>query len=49
MTEEGLRLLLEHKSPTPYSRALAALRDDTREWWEEDSLGGRRLRPNLNS
>src|SRR5580693_7313932 len=33
MTEEGLRLL-EHKSPTAYSRALAALREDTREWWE---------------
>jgi hypothetical protein len=32
MTEEGLRLL-EHKSPTAYSRALAALREDTREWW----------------
>jgi hypothetical protein len=34
MTEEGLRLL-EHKSPTAYSRALAALREDTREWWEK--------------
>jgi hypothetical protein len=34
MTEEGLRLL-EQKSPTAYSCALAALRDDTRAWWEE--------------
>jgi hypothetical protein len=34
MTEDGLRLL-EHKSPTAYSRALAALREDTREGWEK--------------
>ena len=34
MTEEALRLL-DGKSPTGYSRALAALREDTREWWEE--------------
>jgi len=34
MTEEALRLL-ESKSPTAYSRALAALRGDTREWWEK--------------
>jgi len=34
MTEEALRLL-ESKSPTAYSRALATLREDTREWWEE--------------
>ena len=34
MTEEALRLL-ESKSPTAYSRALAALREDTREWWEK--------------
>jgi hypothetical protein len=34
MTEDGLRLL-EHKSPTAYSRALTALREDTREWWEK--------------
>jgi hypothetical protein len=34
MTEEGLRLL-EQKSPTAYSCALAALRDDTRAWWAE--------------
>jgi hypothetical protein len=34
MTEEALRLL-ESKSPTAYSRALAALREDTREWWRE--------------
>jgi hypothetical protein len=34
MTEEALRLL-ESKSPTAYSRALAVLREDTREWWEE--------------
>ena len=41
MTGEGLRLL-EQKSPTAYSCALAALRDDTRAWsekqltWEAD-------------
>jgi len=34
MTEEALRLL-ESKSPTAYSRALAVLREDTREWWEK--------------
>jgi hypothetical protein len=34
MTEEALRLL-DGKSPTSYPRVLAALRDDTREWWEE--------------
>ena len=34
MTNAALRLL-EGKSPTAYSRALAALREDTREWWEE--------------
>ena len=34
MTEEALRLL-ESKSPSAYSRALAALREDTREWWED--------------
>ena len=34
MTEEALRLL-ESKPPTAYSRALAALREDTREWWEK--------------
>jgi hypothetical protein len=33
MTEEALRLL-DTKSPAAYSRALAALRADTREWWE---------------
>lgn len=34
MTEEALRLL-ESKSSTAYTRALGALRDDTRAWWEE--------------
>jgi len=34
VTEEALGLL-EGKSPTAYSRALAALREDTREWWME--------------
>ena len=34
MTEEALRLL-RSKPPTAYSRALAALREDTRERWEE--------------
>lgn len=34
MTEEALRLL-DGKSSTGYSRALAELREDTREWWEE--------------
>jgi hypothetical protein len=33
MTEEALRLL-ESKSSTAYSHALGALREDTREWWE---------------
>jgi hypothetical protein len=34
MTEEALRLL-ESKSSAAYTRALGALRDDTRAWWEE--------------
>jgi hypothetical protein len=34
MTEEALRLL-DGKSSTGYSRALAGLREDTREWWEK--------------
>ncbi len=34
MTEEALRLL-DSKSSPAYPRALAALREDTREWWEE--------------
>jgi hypothetical protein len=34
MTEEALRLL-DSKSSTAYSRALAALREDTHGWWEE--------------
>jgi hypothetical protein len=34
MTEAALRLL-NSKSPTAYRRALAVLREDTREWWEE--------------
>jgi hypothetical protein len=34
MTEEAL-LLLESRSPTAYSCALAALREDTREWWQD--------------
>jgi hypothetical protein len=33
MTEEALRQL--HSPSASYSRALAALRDDTRTWWEE--------------
>jgi hypothetical protein len=33
MTEEALRLL-DGKSSAAYTRALAALREDTREWWE---------------
>jgi hypothetical protein len=37
MTEEALGLL-ESKSPTAYSRALAALREDTREWWEKQLI-----------
>jgi hypothetical protein len=34
MTEEALRILA-NPSASAYSRALAALRDDTRTWWEE--------------
>ena len=34
MTEEALRTL-ETRSSTAYARALAALREDTREWWAE--------------
>jgi len=34
MTKEALRILVS-PSPSAYSRALAALRDDTRTWWEE--------------
>lgn len=34
MTEEALRIL-STPSSSAYSRALAALRDDTQEWWEE--------------
>jgi hypothetical protein len=34
MTEEALRILASSSS-SAYSRALAALRDDTRRWWEE--------------
>jgi FAD/FMN-containing dehydrogenase len=34
MTEEALRILA-NPSPSAYSCALAALRDDTRTWWEE--------------
>ena len=34
MTEEALRLL-RTKSPTAYTGALAALREDTRKWWTE--------------
>jgi len=34
MTEEALRILAD-SSPTAYSRALAALRTDTHNWWEE--------------
>jgi hypothetical protein len=34
MTEEALRQLYS-SSPSAYSRALAALRDDTRTWWDE--------------
>jgi hypothetical protein len=34
MTEAALRILAS-PSPSAYSRALAALRDDTRTWWEE--------------
>jgi hypothetical protein len=38
MTEEALRILAD-PSPSAYSRALAALRDDTQGWWQ-DQLGG---------
>jgi hypothetical protein len=34
MTEEALRLLVK-PSPSAYSQALRALREDTREWWED--------------
>lgn len=34
MTEEALRILASPSS-SAYLRALAALRDDTRRWWEE--------------
>src|SRR5215471_5697106 len=34
MTEAALRILAS-PSPTAYSRAVAALRDDTRAWWEQ--------------
>jgi hypothetical protein len=34
MTEEALRILAD-PSPSAYSRALAALRDDTQAWWQE--------------
>jgi hypothetical protein len=34
MTEEALRILA-NPAASAYSRALAALRDDTRAWWEE--------------
>lgn len=34
MTEKALALL-ENPSSTAYSRALAALREDTRAWWED--------------
>ena len=34
MTEKALALL-KNPSPTAYSRAMAALRDDTRTWWED--------------
>ena len=34
MTEEAIRILAS-PSPSTYSRALAALRDDTRAWWQE--------------
>lgn len=34
MTEEALRILAS-PSPSAYSRALAALRDDTQRWWQQ--------------
>src|SRR5262249_41354099 len=34
MTEAALRILAS-PSPTAYSRPVAALRDDTRAWWEQ--------------
>jgi hypothetical protein len=34
MTEDAMRLLWM-PSPTSYVHALAALREDTREWWED--------------
>jgi hypothetical protein len=34
MTEKALALL-KNPSPTAYSRAIAALREDTRTWWED--------------
>jgi hypothetical protein len=34
MTEQSLALL-KNPSSTSYSRAFAALREDTREWWKE--------------
>ena len=34
MTDEAIRILAKPSSPA-YSRALAALRDDTREWWDQ--------------
>ena len=39
MTEEALRILA-NPSPTAYSRALAALRDDTQGWWQEQLSWG---------
>jgi len=35
MTEQALRQLDSPSSSAVYSRALTALRDDTRVWWEE--------------
>jgi hypothetical protein len=39
MTEEALRILA-NSSPSAYSRALAALRDDTQGWWQEQLSWG---------
>ena len=39
MTEEALSILA-HPSPSAYSRALAALRDDTQGWWREQLSWG---------